>query len=456
MGTGKKIILWFRNDLRLHDNESLMDAIEAGAEILPVYVFDERVFKGTTSFGFEKTGVYRSKFLIESIQNLRSNLKGKGADLIVRTGKPEQILYEIAREVKSDWVFCNRERTDEERKVQDRLEQKLWSIGQEIRFARGKMLLYTSDLPFPITHMPDTFTSFRKEVEKFVPVREPLPSPDRIPFLRTTLDPGAIPDLKDFGKKDFSEKHLEHQKFKGGEDEAIKQLKYYIWDSRLIAGYKESRNELLGWDFSSKFSPWLAAGCLSPKLIFSELKKFENSVLKNDSTYWLYFELLWRDFFRLIAKKHGNKIFQYTGTRSVSPEGRTDKNLFNKWAKGKTGVPFVDANMRQLNETGFMSNRGRQNVASFLAKDLKINWLMGAEYFESLLIDYDPSSNYGNWNYIAGVGSDPREDRYFNISVQSKRYDPDGSFIRYWLPELKNADNNLLFSSEHKLNDLVV
>lgn len=104
--------------------------------------------------------------------------------------------------------------------------------------------------------------------------------------------------------------------------------------------------------------------------------------------------------------------------------------------------------MRQLNQTGFMSNRGRQNVASFLVKDLKISWLMGAEYFESLLIDYDPCSNYGNWNYIAGVGNDPREDRYFNILTQSKRYDPQGDFIKYWLPELEKVPSQYIHFPE--------
>ncbi|MGB1216647.1 MAG: FAD-binding domain-containing protein, partial [Saprospiraceae bacterium] len=115
---------------------------------------------------------------------------------------------------------------------------------------------------------------------------------------------------------------------------------------------------------------------------------------------------------------------------------KNDMTLFHLWSEGRTGIPFIDANMRELNQTGFMSNRGRQNVASFLVKDLKVNWQIGAEYFESLLLDYDPCSNWGNWNYVAGVGSDPRENRYFNILSQAKRYDPDGEYVRTWLPEL--------------------
>ena len=209
---------------------------------------------------------------------------------------------------------------------------------------------------------------------------------------------------------------------------------------QIIPLSKETRDELLGRDYSTKFSIHLSKGTLSPKLIYDELKRYESEVENNKSTYWLFFELLWRDFFRFIGKKHGNKIFCADGIKGKSELKLFDnKTLFEKWANAETGIPFIDANMRELNATGFMSNRGRQNVASFLVKDMKINWCWGAEYFESLLIDYDPCSNYGNWNYIAGVGADKREDRYFNIPLQAKKYDPHGEYIRHWLPELAAA-----------------
>jgi len=227
---------------------------------------------------------------------------------------------------------------------------------------------------------------------------------------------------------------------KGGESQALNQLQFYLWDSDLIRDYKETRNQLLGREFSSKLSTYLSQGCLSPKVIYSEVKKYEAEKGANDSTYWLIFELIWRDFFRFMGKKHGNKIFLKSGIKEQLNDVLYDnKVLFDKWKNGLTGIPFVDANMRELNQTGFMSNRGRQNVASFLVKDMKINWLMGAEFFESQLIDYDPCSNYGNWNYIAGVGSDPRSDRYFNIPLQVKKYDSQAKYIKHWLPELKDA-----------------
>ena len=172
-------------------------------------------------------------------------------------------------------------------------------------------------------------------------------------------------------------------------------------------------------------------------MVYHELKRYEAERGANESTYWLFFELLWRDFFRFMGKKHGSKIFQIGGTRGVAdPRWKNDPDLLQSWIDGKTGIPFVDANMLELKHTGFMSNRGRQNVASYLVKDLGVNWQMGAEYFESVLIDYDVCSNWGNWNYVAGVGSDPREDRYFNMETQAKRYDPNGEYVRHWLPEL--------------------
>ncbi len=425
-------IVWFRNDLRLHDNEAITEALSKASYVIPVYVFDDRVFNGTTSLGFEKTGKYRLKFIIEAVENLRENLRKLGSDLIIKSGKPEDEIFKLARKVNSSWVYCNRERTSEEISVQDALEKNLWTIGQELRYVRGKMLYHTADLPFPVSQVPDVFTNFRKEVENTVRVRAPFETPSSIPFPVYTDDRGEVPGHLTEKKNLIKHVHVENSHFIGGETRALQQLNEYIWKNENIKSYKETRNEMLGWQFSSKLSAWLSVGCISPKFIYSEIKRFENTVIKNESTYWLFFELLWRDYFRLIGKKYGNRIFKKTGIRNIDPGGNIDWKLFDKWRNGQTGVSLIDANMQQLNQTGFMSNRGRQNVASFFIKDLKLNWLMGAEYFESLLIDYDPCSNYCNWNYLAGIGNDPKEDRYFNIDAQTKKYDPDGLFIRYW------------------------
>jgi deoxyribodipyrimidine photo-lyase len=430
-------IVWFRQDLRIHDNEALTTALRMADEVIPIYVFDERVFLGKTRFGFPKTGKFRAKFIIESVADLRRSIRRLGSDLLVRVGKPEYIVSELAYQLKASWVLCNRERTYEEELVQDALERKLWSFGVELLFTRGKMLYHTQDLPVPVQHTPDTFTQFRKENEHITPVRPPFPSPTSLPPLPGGLEAGEIPSIEDFGHEPFTPDPRSVLPFKGGETEGLARLRHYFWETDAVARYKETRNGLIGADYSSKFSPWLAAGCLSPKLIYHELKRYEHERVRNESTYWLFFELLWRDFFRLMGKKYRNRIFLKSGPQNKDMSHlKNDWEHFWAWAEGRTGVPFIDANMRELNATGWMSNRGRQNTASFLVRDLKVNWQMGAEYFESLLIDYDPCSNWGNWNYVAGVGSDPREDRYFNILTQARNYDPNGDYVRLWCPEL--------------------
>jgi deoxyribodipyrimidine photo-lyase len=427
-------IVWFRQDLRVHDNEALQDALSKSRWVYPVYVFDERVFLGQSEYGFPKTGRHRARFIHQSVADLRQRLRHLGADLIVRIGRPEEVLFDLARQLKVSWICCNRERTDEEVRVQDALERRLWTIGLEIRYSRGKMLYYTQDLPFPVTHTPETFSHFRKEVERVVQVRPPLPVPDSIPFRIEGLDVGALPGHPAFGAPSEEE---EEPRFRGGEQEGLARLEYYLFGSDAIATYKDTRNDMLATDHSSKLSPWLAQGCLSPKMVYARLKAYEAERGGNESTYWLFFELLWRDYFRLMGKKHGNAIFQKGGIKGrPDPLWKEDETLFRRWADGQTGIPLVDANMTELNRTGFMSNRGRQITASFLVRDLEINWQMGAEYFESLLVDYDPCSNWGNWNYLAGVGNDPREDRTFNPLTQARKYDPYGDYVRHWLPAL--------------------
>lgn len=443
MKHSRKVIVWFRQDLRLHDNEALTEAMKRGDEIVPIYVFDERHFSEKTSYGFPKTGKFRTNFIIESVADLRKSFQDRGIDLIVSIGKPEEIVPALAEELSAAWVFCNVERTEEEIKVQDAVEKELWNIGRELYYYRGKMLYYTQDLPFPVAHTPDIFTHFRKEVERFVPIRDLIPTPESFKPWSFRYETGDMPTLEQLGQEAFEVDNRAAIHFKGGETAGLERLEEYLFDTNAIAKYKETRNGLIGENYSSKFSAWLGLGCLSPKMIYHEVKRYEKTVKKNKSTYWMIFELLWRDFFRLMAKKHGNKIFQKTGTKGeTEAKWSDDVRVFDYWAKGKTGVPFIDANMRELNETGFMSNRGRQNVASFLVKDLNINWQMGAEYFESMLIDYDAASNWGNWNYIAGVGSDPRENRYFNILSQATRYDPQGEYVKTWLPELNDLPSD--------------
>lgn len=432
----KNILVWFRKDLRIHDNEILLEAVRRSKFVVPVYCFDPRQFE-TTIYQTKKTGEIRAKFLIDSIIDLKCSLQKLGGDLIVKIGKPEDILPELVTKYQVSEVYHHREVASEETRVSADVETVLWRLKINLKHFIGHTLYHKEDLPFPIKDIPDVFTSFRKKIERDSNVRPCFETPSQIQ-VPPEMESGTIPELKDLGYS-FVPQQDERgvMQFLGGETEGLKRMYYYFWDSDGIKSYKQTRNGMIGADYSSKFSPWLSLGCLSSREVYWEVKKYEKERVANDSTYWLCFELLWRDYFRFMFKKHGNKFFQKAGFKGVAPEEtENQQELFEHWKNATTGIPFIDANMRELNATGFMSNRGRQNVASFLVKDLKVNWLWGAAYFEEKLIDYCPASDWGNWAYVAGVGNDPREFRHFNILKQANEYDPLGEYVRLWLPEL--------------------
>lgn len=428
-----KAILWYRNDLRVHDHEPLHALLNAHEECVPVYVFDERQF-ASLGYGFSKTGAFRTKFLLESVSALKVKLRSLGSDLIIRFGKPETILPAMAAQLDVATVYASHEYGSEEWMVEQALAEALKNI--ELHLFHTAALIHPDDLPFELSSLPDIFTSFRKKVEKYAEVRPAFPTPKKLPALNSSLDLGALPSFEEL---DLVEPKMDDRtvlNFHGGEKVGLERLNHYLWISEAIATYKETRNGLIGADYSSKFSAFLANGSLSAKMIYHEVLRFEKQVKKNQSTYWMVFELLWRDYFKYVMMKFQERLFYRDGIKSLQNkpviEMHRNERAFEHWASGNTGEAFVDANMRELNATGFMSNRGRQNVASYLVKDLKVDWRMGAAYFESMLIDYDVCSNYGNWQYVAGVGNDPREDRYFNVKKQAERYDPDGAYVALW------------------------
>ncbi|MFK7970845.1 MAG: DASH family cryptochrome [Bacteroidia bacterium] len=430
----KTAILWLRNDLRLHDHEALIQAIDAADEVIPVYFLDPRHFAQTRWFGFPKTGAYRARFLLESLHDLREQFRAAGSDLLVRSGKPEEILPALCSQYDAMGVFAHEEVTDEEKYVESEVEDALSNIGVALNCYWGATLFHLNDLPMGIERLPEVFTDFRKRAEKYSDIRPEFDRPSEIasPFIE---DAGDIPALEELGllwPEEASDRGV--LPFQGGETAALGRLYDYFWEGNHLKDYKETRNGLLGADYSSKFSAWLALGCLSPRRIYEEVQRYENIRVKNRSTYWMIFELIWRDYFRFVCKKHGKVVFFKTGIKGVSDKQMdVDWKKFEAWKTGNTRSDFVNANMKELLQTGFMSNRGRQNVASYLVNDLKLDWRMGAEWFESVLVDYDVCSNWGNWNYVAGVGNDPREGRYFNVQRQAERYDPDGEYVRYWL-----------------------
>jgi deoxyribodipyrimidine photo-lyase len=433
----KQVLIWYRNDLRLHDHAPLMQAIEEGAKVRSIYCIDDRQF-GRTKFGFPKTGACRSQFLLESVADLRESWRSRGSDLIIRRGLPELIIPELVAQLGITDVYYHREVTAEEIAVETAMAAALKLANVSCKSFWGHTLYRLQDLPFSLPHLPELFTKFRKDVEKECGVAKVLATPASLPPLPADLDPGKLPSLTELGLEAAHADSRGVLEFKGGETAGMARLDEYFWQRDQLRLYKETRNGMLGADYSSKFSAWLALGCLSPRYIYEQVRKYEDDRIENDSTYWLIFELLWRDYFRFICAKHGNKIFRQSGLQGVDLSWKEDWPRFDLWREGKTGFPLVDANMRELAATGFMSNRGRQNVASFLTKNLGIDWRMGAEWFESMLIDYDVCSNWGNWNYTAGVGNDARGFRFFNIIKQSQDYDRAGRYVKHWLPELEN------------------
>jgi deoxyribodipyrimidine photo-lyase len=428
----KVILVWFRNDLRIHDNEILLEATQKATTILPVYIFDPRYFTQTV-FKTQKTGSFRTQFLTESVVDLKKSLKELGGDLLIIQGHPEELLPQICAKYGVNEVYHHREVAEEETEISSLVEDVLWKQQINLKHFIGHTMYHKEDLPFPIKDIPDVFTTFRKKAEREGVIRPAFETPTKI-NIPTNLEESTLPSLTDLGVKEEIKDSRKAIDFKGGETEGLARLKYYLWDTDLLKTYKKTRNGLIGADYSSKLSPWLSAGCLSPREIYWEIKKYEQERGANDSTYWLIFELLWRDYFRFMFKKHGTQFFMVGGFKGKENEhADNQEELFEKWKNAKTGEPFIDANMKELNLTGFMSNRGRQNVASYLVKDLKVNWTWGAAYFEEKLIDYNPASNWGNWAYVAGVGNDPRENRHFNIEKQANDYDPKGEYRKLWL-----------------------
>ena len=420
-------LVWFRNDLRVDDHNGLKLALNNSNKVVGFYCFNPKVFS-ENKLGFKKTDVFRTKFLIETVDNLKENLKKNNISLIIKIGDPVEELSNVITQHNISNIYLQKEWTKEEYDEEALLKSKLTNVLFHSTY--DQFLYHPDDVDNQF--ISDVFTNFRKYCEKKVDVRNLTFNSDKLNSENLLKENYEVPSLDQLGFDDFILDNRSAFNFSGGSDSAKERLDQYLWKSRKINYYKQTRNGLIGLDYSSKFSPWLANGSISAREIYWEIKEYEKDILKNQSTYWLVFELIWRDYFKYISLKYGSKIFKIGGILEKDYEWSDDVRIFKEWTEGRTVEPFVNANMIELNSTGWMSNRGRQNVASFLAKELKIDWRWGASYFESKLIDYDVHSNYGNWMYVSGVGNDPR-DRKFNIKFQAERYDPLNKYQNMWL-----------------------
>ena len=426
-------LVWFRNDLRTQDNTSLFQACKNARKVIAVYCLDPRQFE-VNKHGFKKTEKYRAKFLLETLRDLKNNLAALNIPLFIYHDTPENCIPTLVKDHAITSLFFQKEWTPDEVADNNALKTQLPTVNFIETY--DQFLFHPDAIPYAgFDKIPEVFTEFRKKCEKESKIKlcvsvQPQPKEN---FIETDK---AIPTLEDLGLESFKLDKNSAFPFRGGETAALKRVENYFFETENLSQYKKTRNGLIGEGYSSKLSAWLANGSISARTIYWEVQNYEREVCKNEDTYWLIFELIWRDYFKYVSLKHGDKIFKLDGILGKQYEWKTNAKAFREWTNGNTREPFVNANMIELQRTGFMSNRGRQNVASYWAKEWEQDWRIAAKYFESMLIDYDVHSNYGNWMYNAGVGNDPR-DRKFNIKRQAETYDAQGKYQKLWLnPDL--------------------
>ena len=407
-------LYWLRSDLRLRQNKTLEQfKTECKSGLI--------IWCPTKSYN--RASQFRKSFIDDCVLQFSKSLEPYQQLVVVETQSITHVLNDYIQKYKIEKVFCTAEYAIDE--VNE--EKTVYKICQEnkIQFENfdQNTLITESNLPFLLADMPFVFTNFRKKIEVNLKVNSLVQTSDIYPEALIKKATNSLNDKK-------------LVLFKGGEQAALSRLQHYLWGSDAIQTYKETRNGMIDLDDSSKFSPWLSTGCLSAVQIYHEIKKYEFEICANDSTYWLIFELLWRDYFKFFSKKYGYQLFSEsgvtTGDKTFRKMSAVQLKFFNQWCEGVTPDDFVNANMLELKNTGWMSNRGRQNVASYLIHDLNVKWTLGASYFEKMLIDYDPDSNWGNWLYLSGQGSDPRS-RKFNTQKQADDYDSSGNYRRKWL-----------------------
>ena len=422
-------LVWFRSNLRVEDNTSLSRAIKDSSRVIGYINIDPAIFE-LSDYGFKKTEKFRTKFLLESIQDLKKQLNGINISLIITNQDFETSINSIIEKYNIRSIYMQKEWTRDELAEEKQIPKHINLIKDFDQF------LYSPESVKEVyENIPRGFSNFRKKCEKYLNIEYPLQIPKPLDKKNNIDDVYSIPTLNDLGFEEFRVHKNSAFKFIGGETSAKERVYEYFFENKRISKYKLTRNGLLGKDYSSKLSSWLANGSISVRYVYMQIKKYEEEIEKNESTYWLFFELIWRDFFKYVSMQHKDKFFSKSGIYGDSKNWSNNKELINRWINGETNEPFVNANMKELSQTGFMSNRGRQNVANYLTKELKIDWRIGAEYFESLLIDYDVHSNYGNWLYNAGIGNDSMPFRKFSPKLQSERYDPNKEYEKLWLNE---------------------
>eukprot|EP00451_Oxyrrhis_marina_P014879 CAMPEP_0204321212 /NCGR_PEP_ID=MMETSP0469-20131031/8035_1 /ASSEMBLY_ACC=CAM_ASM_000384 /TAXON_ID=2969 /ORGANISM="Oxyrrhis marina" /LENGTH=580 /DNA_ID=CAMNT_0051302487 /DNA_START=30 /DNA_END=1772 /DNA_ORIENTATION=+ len=435
-------VVWFKwSDLRTADHEPLHAAHACGLPLVYLHVYDPVWTQGKSPIGgFPRTGPARLKFWRESVEDLRSTL---GTLRVVEKATAEAFA-ELAREVEIAAVYAYDDFCDEEIQMTAAAKKAAGSAPFHL-FWHGLTLNSKQDLP-PIASLPELYKPYKNAVGRSH-IRDPLPRPVGLKLGSARIEPMTRHDAGEVTRPDGLPGR---ERWQGGESVALRFLDDYIAASgpALYVGSSDSMHpgERNAVNATTRLSPWLAFGCVSPRTVQAEVSKFEQKRGKTRASYWIYHELIFRDFFRLMCLKWGNRVFQLGGPFGVKGlEWTRDMTLVRRWIEGRTGFPFVDAGMRELATTGFCSHLHRQTCASFLVRDLGVDWRIGAEYFESVLVDYTPDANWGNWAYRIL----PRQEllplckkHLTTLEILSWPYvhDSKGAHIRRWVPELANAE----------------
>lgn len=461
-------VVWFKcTDLRTHDHAPLRAAHDSGLPIVHLFVFDPFWYAGTTRIcGFPKTGVLRTRFHLEALNDLAVRLSSHGHALCTRRHISTSACFEeLCEDFVVENVYAFHEICSEELRIEHQVRETLR------RKARGRLHLFWG---FELYHRDDldfdparargpfnSYTSFRRRLEDRSSVRW---SQHENPSFRSGQGSSAtwhradvsLPTVQEvmgarYRKADDPGEEKDPRaeiRWKGGETAALERVQKYIWDDEnLSLDYvgatmtTDPSKSCMRDKAMSKLSPWLAHGCLSPRLLYEEVKRYECQRRKNKSTYWITHELLWRDFVRFGSIQAGNSIFKIGGIHNQHPVWRwsTDRDMLSAWVEGRTGFPFVDCFMRELAATGYCNHMGRECSGWFLIGDLGLDWRMGAEWFESVLLDYEPTANWYNWTYrcLPAAARGPGEKlQGIEILKWGTQHDPDATYIKRWIPAL--------------------
>jgi deoxyribodipyrimidine photo-lyase len=426
----KRVIHWFRRDFRITDNTALSAAVKAGEEVIPVYIASD--WKGSHQW----TGPARQEFLCGSLASLAKNLEAIGGRLIIRRGDAVAELEKLAQETGATEIFANRDPDPFGRAVDARLETMCRDKGLALSLPKDACIHERDEA---LTGQGTIFRVFTPYSKVWFGLPKPSPGPT-IKQLSTpaTISSLPLPQLSDWGLSPTAKIP------EPGERAARERLKAFV--AGPIAEYGAQR-DIMGVRGTSQISQDLRFGLISPRQIYVAAKKVEEGLPPEGRKSVMKYlaEIVWREFYMQLLWHYPELLeheFNSTWRGMEWPGLPNVPDAFERWCAGMTGFPIVDAAMRQLAATGWMHNRSRMITAMFLTKDLHLDWRLGEAFFMRSLVDGEIASNNGGWQWSAGTGADAAP--YFRIQnpwSQTKRYDPEGLYIRKWIPELRNVSS---------------